>query len=176
MNHLDEELRSALRREEPPAGFAERILDRLPAAPSNVVDMPVRGRSSTRFALAAAAALAVATGSVWLAIPHSDIQSTGPNTTVAVAPAPADDTKPVTSVVEPPTNTGIVMGSYPPRSSPPRRHVRVAPAPVPSPAPEAQDEEAIRAAEQLQLALHLTNDKLNVARQELRETAAVPSR
>jgi len=33
MNHLDDELRSALRREEPPQGFAERLMSRIAAAP-----------------------------------------------------------------------------------------------------------------------------------------------
>jgi hypothetical protein len=45
------------------------------------------------------------------------------------------------------------------------------------PRPEARpavDAEAVRAAEQLRLALHITGDKLKVARREVREALTVP--
>lgn len=69
MTHIDDELRRALRRVEPPAGFAERIV-RLTAerqAPLSMSRGPVwraLGGSMARWAAAAVLAVAV-TGGVW---------------------------------------------------------------------------------------------------------------
>jgi len=168
MNNLDEELRRALGREEPPAGFAERVLERLPAATSNVVPISARGRNTPRFAFAAAAALAVATASVWYAIPHGDLHT-------VIRPSPAEaGTAP--KATEGPDTT-LLLGIHeseppaPPKPAPaPRRRAR------PAPQPSTEDAEALRAAEQLRLALHITGDTLNVARREVRESALVPTR
>ncbi len=167
MKHLDEELRRALRREDPPAGFAERLLERLPAEPPVVVPMPARGRTPTRFTLAAAAALAVVTGGVWLAIPRSDI----PKEVVAI---PTSEAKPVTPAppvrptidATPEDSKGPLEVTGPMPTSRPVR-LRRTPRPV-------EDPEAIRAAEQLQIALQITGTKLNVVRREVRETRSVP--
>lgn len=167
MKHLDEELRRALRREDPPAGFAERLLERLPAEPPVVVPMPARGRKTTRFTLAAAAALAVATGGVWLAIPRSDIQKE-----VVAIPAPTPAPAPLPPPVHPPID---------PAPGDPKGPLEItgrAPTPRPvrlrRPSRPVEDVEAIRAAEQLQVALQITGTKLNVVRREVRETRSVP--
>ena len=70
MMHPDDELRHALRRVEPPVGFAERVLQRAAergapdlAAPRNPMRRAL-GRAMVRWAAAAALAVAV-TGGVW---------------------------------------------------------------------------------------------------------------
>jgi hypothetical protein len=181
MNNLDEELRRALRREEPPAGFADRVLASLPPAPANVAEFPARRRLPSRFTLAAAAALAaVATGSIWLAIPRGPIDgASGPALTPAVATtSTTPGTTPGVPAVPPPTtgpalygpSTVVVAVADTPSSG-----TRAAARPrTPRPAQHGDAVEALRAAEQLRIALHITEDKLNVARREVRETAAVP--
>jgi len=159
MNNLDEELRRALGREEPPAGFAERVLERLPAATSNVVPISARGRKAPRFALAAAAALAVMTAGVWYAIPRGDSTNAKPETTMLLG---------VEEPGPPPPPTPNITSTAPKAKPAPRRHVR------PEQRPSTEDAEALRAAEQLRLALHITGDTLNVARREVRESAIVP--
>jgi hypothetical protein len=166
MNNLDQELRRALAREEPPAGFAERVLERLPSAPSNVVPISARGRGTPRFAFAAAAALAIATAGVWYAIPRGDMHT--------AAPIPRESgTAPAQGG---PVDTTMLFGVDQPEPPPPPKP---APAPRrrarPAPRPSTEDAEALRAAEQLRLALHITGDTLNVARREVRESASVPT-
>jgi hypothetical protein len=58
MNRLEDELRSALRRREPPPGFAERVMARVP------VTMPARRRPTAvwRWVAAAAACLVMVAG------------------------------------------------------------------------------------------------------------------
>ncbi len=167
MKHLDEELRRALRREDPPAGFAQRLLERLPAEPPVVVPMPARGRTPTRFTLAAAAALAVVTGGVWLAIPRSDIPKEVVAIPAPVAP-PAAPAPPIGTAIDtrPGDSKGPLEVTGP---TPTTRPVRLRRTPRP-----VDDVEAIRAAEQLQIALQITGTKLNVVRREVRETRSIP--
>ena len=61
MNPFDEELREALQRRQPPAGFAERVLARIPGA------APQRQKPSFRWQWLAAAAAAVLILTVGLA-------------------------------------------------------------------------------------------------------------
>jgi hypothetical protein len=166
MNHLDEELRRALRREEPPAGFAERLLERLPAAtPPVVVPMPARGRAKPRFALVAAALLVAATGGVaFVAIPRSNMPKDISEAGRQAPPLLPDPTPPAQEgppVVEPAPEPG----------GPPSTHYR---RPVRRATQRVDDEAGRKAVEQLRLALHITGDKLNVARREAHETLAVP--
>ncbi len=171
MSNLDEQLRQALGREEPPEGFAERLLGRLPAEPPNVVRFPARGRHVPRFALAAAAALAVATGSVWLAIPRGALH---PSLVENVPPPSKGATSSPESLgIEgpgPSVPNNYHVASPPTRNSAPRsRHPRH----VVDQTPDPTEAEAIQAAEQLRIALQITGDKLNVARDELRATLTV---
>src|SRR5262249_37239240 len=134
----------------------------------NVVPISARGRSAPRFAFAAAAALAVATAGVWYAIPRGDLHTTAPSVSTGT-----DSTTPQSGG----TDTTMLLGfteppppPAPPKSRPaPRRRVN------PAPRPSTEDAEALRAAEQLRVALHITGDALNVARRELRESARVPT-
>ncbi len=68
MNDVDDELRRALRREEPPAGFAERVLQRVSATPPKAAKadrrMPSRFAAPLRWATAATLAAAVS-GGLW---------------------------------------------------------------------------------------------------------------
>ena len=62
MNDLDHELTSALRREEPPAGFAGRVLDRVAAQRAAEHSRPGPQLSFLHWAAAAALVAAVAGG------------------------------------------------------------------------------------------------------------------
>lgn len=164
MNHLDDELRVALRRKEPPAGFAERVLDRLPATPPGVVQFPSRRRRAPWMAVAAAALVAIAAGSVWLAVPRSAAPQPHEIANVNVSDAlPAPPIRPEPRLPAPQVESRIV--------EPPHRIVRVrhtAPRP-------AADPEAERAAEQLRLALHIASDKFNDAQRETLAALSEPS-
>ena len=67
MNDLENELRNALAREEPSDDFADRVLQALPSQPATVVLLPQRPRPY-RMWLAAAAALAVGSGTLWITV------------------------------------------------------------------------------------------------------------
>lgn len=168
-NDLDDRLRDALRREEPPAGFADRILERLPAERPVVVELPVRRHTAPRFALAAAAALAVAAGSAWLVMSHGAIAPPAPDRvaeTQVTPPGPTPARRP-----DPPPAAPPAYEPKPPAATTPVRRVRWT---KPVPRPREDDVEAAHAAEQLRLALRITNTKLNVARHEVREALDVP--
>jgi hypothetical protein len=68
---MNDELRRALRRVEPPAGFAERVLERAARgdAPATAAHQNIPrvllGRPLVRWATAAAVAIAVTSGGVW---------------------------------------------------------------------------------------------------------------
>jgi hypothetical protein len=60
--NIESELREVLQRTDPPAGFAQRVIERCGGQPSGW-PVPARGPAPTRFhALAAAALIAVALG------------------------------------------------------------------------------------------------------------------
>ena len=70
MTNVDDEIKQALRRVDPPAGFAERVLQRVTAGGASTArsgGVPVRlVRAKTMFRWAAAAALALTvTGGAW---------------------------------------------------------------------------------------------------------------
>lgn len=161
MNHLDDELRVALRRKEPPAGFAERVLDRLPATPPGVVRFPSRRRHAPWMAVAAAALVTIAAGSVWLAMPRSAAPQPHEIANANVPPAPPVTPGPRPSA--PSVESRVVQ--------PPPKIVRIrhsAPRP-------AADPEAERAAEQLRLALHIASDKFNDAQRETLAALSEPT-
>jgi len=162
--NIDEELKIALRREEPPEGFAERVLARLPerVAPetaSNVVPFRPR-RSTTILSGIAAAALLGAFGSLAFMLPRA----AEPARTANVVPAPQPDVAPtepppVASATAPPTGNLPVVA--------PVKYTR--PRPKPRPEQPAVDEEGERATQQLLLALRVTGDKLATVKESLRE-------
>jgi hypothetical protein len=70
MTDMNDELRRALRRVEPPAGFAERVLERAasgkaPAAARQATARVLLRGPLVRWATAAALAIAVTTGGMW---------------------------------------------------------------------------------------------------------------
>jgi hypothetical protein len=159
MSHLDEELRTALRREEPSEGFVNRVLERLPAEPPRAA---IARQSMARTWLAAAAAVVLATGAIWLTIPGVP----EPNVGKLVTPGPAVPPEPSKKVQPPDAAPPPRPESQRPAPAPPRH------APRPQPRPR-DDAEALHAAEQLRTALDLTSDKFRFAQREVRE-ALVP--
>jgi uncharacterized protein HemX len=70
MTHMDDELRRALRRVDPPHGFAERVRTRLePAAPMRTRPKPAAPKrpkgAKAGWTMAAALAIAVGGGGMW---------------------------------------------------------------------------------------------------------------
>ena len=167
MSTLDDKLRAALGRVEPPDGFAERLLERLPQTPSNVVELPARSRKAPRFALAAAAALAVAAGSAWLAIPRGDLAPAPPAAPLRETAHGADEPGPS------PGSGGFVpaddVTGHDASRKLGRRRARFARRA--SNRSHLDDREGRRAVDQLRLALHITSSTLNVARREMRDAA-----
>jgi hypothetical protein len=161
MSNLDDELRSALRPEAPPDGFVDRVLARLPAEPPRALERPGAGRM---WWLAAAAAIAVATLGLWLALPRA------PEPIVAGTPATAPGPAPVTSIL--PGEPGVTpsrTGSALPREG--RRPIsarRLRPVRV------REDAEALRAAEQLRMALEFASVKLRETQRETGDALRVP--
>ena len=161
MSQLDDELRTALAREEPPAGFADRVLARLPAeAPTAAAARRVAPRTW----LAAAAAFGLATSGVWLMLPRAP----GVERVGLVQPTPL-------ARPDPPAPTAKPDPPPAPKGDPPT----TAPAPskrTPRPVPRRtrDDAEALHAAEQLRTAIGVTSDKLRLTQREVREALVVP--
>lgn len=159
MSHLDDELRNALRREEPPEGFVNRVLERLPAEAPRAT---IARRGAARPWLAAAAALVLATGGVWLVLPHAPQPDRGG----LVKPEPTIVPRP--PAPRPPAGTPEPPKAEPPRPAPPRH------APRPRPRQARDDAEALHAAEQLRTALGVTSDTFRLTQREVREALVVP--
>ena len=165
MRSLDDELRDALRPESPPDGFVDRVLARLPAEAPRPAPKPAPWRPVTRawwVGIAAAAALAVASGGVWIAAPR--------------APEPQQ----VGSVVIPPPEPGVTPPAPAPKIDPPPPETnrsadpRPAPRKFRAPRPARESLEAVRAAETLRTALQLTSGTLRHAQRETREALFAP--
>jgi hypothetical protein len=158
--NIDEELKIALRREEPPEGFAERVLARLPETRENVV--PFRPRRTTALLSGiAAAALLGAFGSLAFMLPRR----AEPVGEVAVAPPTVPVAPPHEEpYVAPPIEQGSTgtPGRVPVKYHAPRQKRR-AERPV-------VDKEGERAVQQLLLALQVTGDKLSTVRQSVRDS------
>jgi hypothetical protein len=179
MSNLDDELRLALTREEPPEGFAERVLARLPREDANVVEMRPRRRMAPAW-LAAAAALVLVAGGTWAMLetppdapPPIPVAGGGTPTT---SPTPLE-TKPEEG--EKPPVTPAPTGKHGPRIE----IVRDTPRRAPSRKPRfetvahrapAVDEAEWRAAEQFMLAMSITNDKIKTVQRNVLDTRAVP--
>lgn len=171
MSKLEDDLRQALRREEPPEGFADRVLARLPAAePAKVVEMRPRPRPAPLWAAAAAAAV-VAAGALWMALPQPGppvnlaSNAAGPPV-VEVTPPPVEVTQPdVVPENEPPKPRTIVRTNT-------GRHRRRAQPARPAAAPILEAER--RAAEQFVLAMQITSAKLEPVQKHLLAPRAVP--
>jgi hypothetical protein len=161
MSHLDDELRSALRPEAPPDGFVDRVLARLPAEPPQALERPGVGRM---WWLAAAAALAVAAIGLWLALPRA------PEPAVASAPVAAPRPAPVDSIL--PGEPGVTSSRA--GSALPSGGRRPISARRPRPVRVREDAEALRAAEQLRMALEFASVKLRETQRETGDALRVP--
>lgn len=175
MNSIDHELRAALKREEPPEGFADRLLEALPPKPATVVLLPPRRHSWRPWAAAAAAAV-VLTGVAWIGLrqpAHEQI------TAVTDAPAPKGpifdggrDVRPPKGTAEPGTAPGVAPGAP---EAPAVRRGRRRETPATTVAMRERDAEAYLAARQLRLALTITNEKLRVAQRGVLDRSDFPT-
>ena len=172
MSHLEDELRKALRRENPAEGFAERVLARLPAEPAKVVELRPRPRRAFFLAAAAAAVIAVAAGAAWMALSVPDAGSNG--SAVAVTPPATPVATPATpGPLEAPAEVLPVTPAPPPQiatADKPRKPRR---APKTSRREQPSDLER-QAAEQFLLAMQITSDKLDAVQKEILEPRAEP--
>jgi hypothetical protein len=161
MSDLEKELGLALRREEPPEGFAERVLARIAEEPPAIPRS--RRRPRVLYGMAATAAAAAIAGvfalGAWrVASPLPGTDTAGPQQVADTAPAP--DIEPVPPTKEPrvvppplsrraPTKTKRPGATH--RRSTPRKE-------------ETTLAEARHAQEQLMLALRIASDSLGTAR------------
>jgi len=170
MSRLDDELRLAFRRQEPPPDFVDRVLAGVAAPPVAKATWwqtflsllhPPRARW---VAIGFATALVVVIGS----LQYQNVQqSDGSDQTAATTPAPGVD--PREGTVKPPAPAA------PETVSPPKRPSRLRRSPVPSsrlarnPKVELERREGEAAKEQLILALHIASTTLNEAQKIIRE-------
>ena len=179
MSNLDDELRLALTREEPPEGFAERVLARLPREASNVVEMRPRRRMAPAW-LAAAAALVLVAGGTWAMLTRPESAPDPVSIAGDVeppAPSTPSETKPEES--EKPPATQAPTGKHGPRIEIARDTPRRAPSRKPrfetvAHRAPAVDEAEWRAAEQFMLAMSITNEKIKTVQRNVLDTRAVP--
>jgi hypothetical protein len=163
MKDLEKELGLALRREEPPDGFAERVLERV-AAERPETSAPRRGRGGL-YGLAAAAAVTVFAFGAWRAAspPAPPAPPAGQITEVAEPHAPPPVVAPPSRIE---TRPNIPQTARATPRTPSRRATsrRVARRPAgPSLA------EARRAKEDLMLALRIASDRLGATRRMVLE-------
>ena len=179
MNHLDDELRLALRREDPPPDFAERVLDRLDAE-RRASESPARSRRSPLYGLAAAAALALmALAGLWVASLLSNGRKAAGPPVAEAPPSVSEEGNKVTNRHEQPDDEPHKSAAAPPRS--PSLH-RVARRGERSRAPQAGRQavsdlsaaQAEAAREQLMLALRIAGAKLNMAQRKIQEGTREP--
>lgn len=182
MKHLEDELRTALRREEPSPDFTARVLERVmaetaateanSATPDNVAQMPLRRQSPAwRRNLAAAAAVAiVAIGASWVTLPGQDpLSSKGvgiapDNIMVPVPTSNSDGPKGELPQTPTPPVPDVAGPSHPRRTATRKRVVEPA-----EPTPEE-----IHAAEQLALALKITQAKLSTVQTQVTRNLSEP--
>jgi hypothetical protein len=170
MSRLDDELRLAFRRQEPPPDFVDRVLAGVAAPPVAKVTWwqtflsllhPPRARW---VAIGFATALVVIIGS----LQYQDVQqSDGSDQTAVTTPQP--EAAPVEETVKPPAPVA------PKTVGPLKKPGRLQRSPVPSsrlaqnPKVERERREGEAAKEQLILALHIASTTLNEAQKIIRE-------
>jgi hypothetical protein len=173
MTDLDDELRLALRREEPPPDFAARVLGKLPGERPARVALAPRRRRAPLWGLAAAAAILVALAGWWLAAPQRGAEVPSPQLAggnSAPAPNSVDGGAGGDRGQKEPPRDPEVKIFYPPRPHPraPRAR-RARPA-----ATEVDYARAEMARDQLVLALRITGAKINLAQRRIHEMHREP--
>ena len=181
MSHLENELRSALSREEPSGDFADRVLQAIPSHPVTLVLVPKRPRAARTW-LATAAAVTIASGALWFVATQQS--SNGPDivggvTNVGV-PGPKNPIFEGGTDRQGPATTGPEQVeptvSNPKSVQPPRvRRIRRSVPTQATVSTREQDAEAFLAARQLCLALTITNAKLRVAQRGITDRSELPT-
>lgn len=180
MSNIEKDLRIALEREQPSVDFAERVLEALPSTSTTVVLMPPR-RQRSRMWLAAAAALAIGTGTLWFVAvrPGGETDIVGGVTNNGF-PGPKQP------IFEGGSDRPTVKPEEPPRATPDdpqhrslrpprvRRVNRTLPVQADA-ASREQDAQAFLAARQLRLALTITNEKLRVVQRGVSDRSDLPT-
>ena len=180
MSDLENELRSALSREEPSGDFADRVLQAIPSQPVTLVLVPKRPRAARTW-LATAAAVTIASGALWFVATQ---QSHGPDivggvTNVGV-PGPKNPIFEGGTDRQGPATTGPEQVeptvSNPKSVQPPRvRRIRRSVPTQATVSTREQDADAYLAARQLRLALTITNAKLRVAQRGITDRSELPT-
>ncbi len=180
MNRIENDLRTALEREEPSAGFAERVIQALPSSSTTVVLMPPRTQH-TRIWLAAAAALVIGAGTLWFvaARPGDETEIVGGVTNAGFpgSKQPIFDGGSDRPTVKPEAPQRVAPDDPQHRSIRPPRVRRVnRNLPVQADAASReQDAQAFLAARQLRLALTITNEKIRVAQRGVSDRSDLPT-
>lgn len=165
MNDLEKELGLALRREDPPEGFADRVLARVA---NEATPRPAARRRSWVYAVAAAAAVLVFAFGVWKVATPSQPPVVGSTTVPYVAPPtqPGTENPPPLAPAPPVATPPRVVTPKTPRVAPVRRTAR--------PRNDPSVAEAARARDQLLLALRIASDQLGSARRLVLEESHQP--
>jgi hypothetical protein len=173
MNDLEKELGLALRREDPPEGFADRVLARVANEPRSEAApvLPFARRRSWVYAVAAAAAVLVFAFGVWrVATPSQPAVVGSAAAPYAERPKQPDTANPPPVVLTPhvvaPPPLVRVATPRTPRRAPVRRTAR--------PRNDPSLAEAERAKDQLMLALRIASDQLGSARRLVLEESRQP--
>jgi hypothetical protein len=179
MSYLDDELRKALAPEDPPEGFADRVVARIAEAER---EPALAAPRASRWWTAAAAAALVVAAITWVAVPSNQTPNPGPSGTIATAPStgqprvePPPPDEPISttapergeelSAISEQHDPPIKMVSYVKRARPVRRAV---------PRRDALTEEEWKAAQQFMLAMSITNEKLKPVQRYLPSTHEGP--
>jgi hypothetical protein len=172
MSDLEKELTLALKREEPPEGFAERVLARVAEEPPAIPGSRRRprvlyGLSATAAAAAAAAAI-LAFGAWRVASPLPESESVNPVRTASIPPEKRSD-------LVAPAPPALATPSPAPKRGTGKAKRRVATGRQATPRQEAPTlAEARHAQEQLMLALRIASDSLGTARRMVIEESREP--
>jgi hypothetical protein len=173
MNDLEKELGLALRREDPPEGFADRVLARVANEPRSEEAAPVlpfARRRSWIYAVAAAAAVLVFAFGAWRVATPSQSPVVGSAAPPYVeSPKQPDTANPPPVVSAPPVVSSprvTRVATKTPRVAPVRRAAR--------PRNDPSVAEAERARDQLMLALRIASDQLGSARRLVLEESRQP--
>ncbi len=180
MSHLENELRSALSREEPSGDFADRVLQAIPSQPATLVLVPKRPRTARTW-LATAAAVTIASGALWFVATQ---QSQEPDIVGGVTnmgvPGPKNPIFEGGTDRQGQTTTGPGQIEPPisnprPEQAPRVRRIRRSVPAQSTVSTREQDADAYLAARQLRLALTITNAKLRVAQRGITDRSELPT-
>ncbi|HET9531044.1 MAG TPA: DUF2275 domain-containing protein [Blastocatellia bacterium] len=171
MSRLDDELRFAFRRQEPPPDLVDRVMAEIVRQPVAKPGWRERFLSFLHqprvrwVALGFATALLIVIGS----LQYQNVQQSAGTDLMADVPTPLPEDKP--AVIDPPAVSQPVASPAPPERRPKRLHRQTVAAPrlARDAKTEQERREGEAAKERLMLALHIASQTLNEAQKIMRE-------